>query len=334
MRTIPLWFLLSSHFVSSCSCGQSHGPPSPDAADDVATDSTVERADTAPDRAFDAVLDGQCVTWMLVTVPADMLVVHDAAPNTARSVRIKASYSRNACDEWAVPEVTVDAASRAVTIELRVWRPYGIACPPVAEPDVRWITLRLEVVGTWSVVNAPPAGAAPVTIDVTAPPRRECGADPGTLCAMDCDCPAGERCLSAYGAVAVTDCMRPCEVLLDCEMGTCAPYDKSDALACQTVGGGCGSCPAGFECVGGVEGISTCQPTFELNSSTRHACGCDADCAPPLRCVDFGLDRAPQCEMRCETTSDRWCSVAHTCLGWPFGPGVEGLESVCEWIGE
>jgi hypothetical protein len=278
--------------------------------------------------------DGEaCVLWTLAQPDDDDGVTAinlDVGPQNAdKTVRVFVQTSLDGCEEPAIPQVVVSEARATVDIQLRVWRKIEGACAGEKRQLVRAIPLRFAAAGTWTIR----AGGKQITAEIEPAPDRACGVPAGTACAMDCDCGAGERCLSGSGlAGPFTQCGRTCELDRDCAgLGLCESIADGLSNAC-TGGAECAvpapGCLDGWTCSGGV-----CQPDFELNVSTRTECACDGDCAEPLRCVRLA-GRPGRCEILCPTEG-AWCEGAHVCGDAAMdAAGLAEADSVCVFLGE
>jgi hypothetical protein len=240
-----------------------------------------------------------------------------------RSARMLVTVPQCPGDLPATPQIGFTLENEYVALTMMVWR----HLPDCAAPEAiqRPVTLKFPYPGSWKFMVA---DSTVRTVVVSAPPAGACNPGSGP-CQRDCDCTSGV-CLSGYGfALEFTECAVPCELDRDCGgNGRCVTSADGLAFACQGAAPECTSptdCPAGFDCQSG-----TCEPTFQLDSSTRHDCTCDADCDPGLRCAFHEGIATGRCEALCLTQSDGFCQGAHTC-----GPGsVEPERGVCGWVGE
>lgn len=338
--------------LGACDCGSSHTAPDAGADGDTRDATVSDAASDAP--PADAIADapshdappdvraadgGECVRWHLGDATELDIRSLEAAPvNTERTARVAIETDLNACDMRATPQVTYASESREVFIDMRVWHPEGIDCPPGGTVIERPVSLRLDEPGTWTVRGGAPGGSGPsLEIDVGVPPPRSCDTSPGVPCGMDCDCPDGV-CLSGFGLGGpFTACARACELDRDCGGDSvCASPDDGLELTCRVGPTECGEarppCPEGFSCMDGA-----CEPTFRLGSDTRTPCECDADCTPPLRCIAAAdPDDEARCEMACPTGGP-WCAGpgAHFCGSKEQDlSGLAPDDSVCVFAGE
>lgn len=266
-----------------------------------------------------------CAPWRLVDATATGLaLVDDSAPVAGRSFRLDLTYVTRGADLPAIPAVEVAGAT--VTVRARMFE------APVGQPPavVRHAHVVLSLAPGTYAIAAP--GVAPLTVTVGAAPPHTCGA-PGA-CVLDCDCDqrAGERCLSGVGLGGpFRACARSCDTDRDCGgAGRCDTVPDDLPAICRTDAPECDAtrpCPVGFTCTAGA-----CAPDFTLDSGSRHACGCDADCEPGLRCV--GTPGAARCQAVC-LSDGAWCQGAHVC--GPASADLGGLatsDSACGWLGE
>jgi len=270
-------------------------------------------------------------TWSLVDVPATALTLLDAeAGFEGRAVRIGVTVTLGGCDDLATMTLGYTLEGAGIQVRPRAWRPVGPACGAPDREVTRPLVLDQLYAATWQI-DAFGADSLHVTVRGGAPACVVGRAD----CLLDCDCDeaAGERCLS-YGSFAgpATQCAVPCELDRDCGGTACEP-DVADGLGhvCSTrpecdVGH---ACPTGWTCDAGA-----CAPDFTLDQGSRHACACDADCEPGLRCAEAVPPATRRCEALCETPGP-WCQGAHVC-GWAEADasGLAGVDSVCIWLGE
>ncbi len=267
-----------------------------------------------------------CQPWALEARPATALaLLDDPSPIAGRTLRVQVDVAGGAFDEPAMPDVAIAGATATITP-----RAFALVGGPGGGPRAarRVVALRLTA-GTWTIA-AP--GAAALTVTVGPASLRPCGA-PGE-CVQDCDCDqaAGERCLAGAGLGGPFHaCAVPCEVDRDCGgHGSCQSIPDSLLFACASQPPECGptkACPTGFACQAGA-----CAPTFVLSSGSRHACGCDADCDPGLRCV--GTAGTARCQAVCPTDGP-WCQGAHVC--GPASADLGGLatsDAACGFLGE
>jgi hypothetical protein len=289
---------------------------------------------TASDRDGGTSSDaGACSAWELGRGTATALALMDAPPvDVARSARVEVTTDLAACEERAMPEVTIDAVALTVTIELHVWRQVEGDCGPPAGEISRPVLIRLPEVGTWTISAD---GAADLSLKVEAGPGGQCGQGSGE-CRRDCDCDPGEACLRGAGiGGAFTTCAIACELDRDCGgNGICVDADDGLDRVCA-IGDECNqqgepACPAGYSCDLDAD---SCVPSFTLDQEARGPCACDADCEAPLRCVR-SRDQEPHCEITCQTGGP-WCEGAHACgAAADDAAGLATTDSVCIWLGE
>jgi hypothetical protein len=272
--------------------------------------------------AIDA--DPSCGQWRREPVQVTDVSSLEAVPiHPERSARVLVTVQQCPGDLPATPELAFTLATESVQLTTRVWRHLPDCAAP--EPVQRPVTLKFPYPGSWKFVVA---DSTTRTIAVSAAPGGACNPGSGP-CQRDCDCAEGV-CLSGTGfATEFTQCAVPCELDRDCGGdGTCVSAADGLAFACTGGAPECSSptdCPTGFACQSG-----TCEPTFTLNSTSRHDCTCDTDCDPGLRCAFHDGVATGRCEALCLTQSDGFCQGAHTC-----GAGsVEPARSVCSWVGE
>jgi hypothetical protein len=300
------------------------GGTSPDAQPDARS---IDAA-TAPDGA------PACgATWRFERRGGTSVAMIDPAPlNSGRTVRVKVGIELAPCEQLGMITSGRTFESLDISIDLGVWIPIGLPCPTGAVHIDRPVSLTLETPGTWHIGTGT---AAPLTVQVAAAPTHACGANPGA-CDLDCDCnaAAGERCLGSTGfAGPLTMCVRPCELDRDCGGdGQCKTLGPGLEFACSS-DPECDAdhaCAAGFTCTAGACVIDTA-----LSSATRHPCGCDADCAAPLRCVEpTAPGAARRCEVACPTGGP-WCSLGHVCgLASADVASLAASDSVCGWVGD
>lgn len=318
-------FLLAAALLG---CSEPSGDPDP--GDASAADARVV-ADGAP--GPDA--PRACLQWTRVEVAstAPPVSIDPVAVTTARTTRVEITAALTTCDELAMTVVRYDEATRRAFAPVAALRP-DTPCEPRPEPVTRPVALRFPTVGTWTVHAGPDASAPSIEVVVGAPPDRACGV--AGACAMDCDCTEtepGTRCLGGVGLGGpFTQCARPCELDRDCGgAGVCR--DVEDGLTSACVDGiecdDARPCADGFACEAGA-----CVATFSLGTGNRVACGCDADCAGPLRCIADADGDGARCEVTCPTDGP-WCDGAHFC-GTRFQDvsGLAAVDGVCGWVGE
>lgn len=276
---------------------------------------------------------GDCTSWQLV--PATVTGVSSMDPvavNDARTTRVVVKVELSSCQERAMAEITYQADTHHAYLTMSAWQ-RSADCGGATATVFRPVALRFPAVGTWSVVPGPPGSTADgIEVVVEAAPDRPCNTS-ASPCLMDCDCDYGERCLGGYGLGGqFTQCAQPCELDRDCGGGTCISMEDGLDDVCEPSLAECGEggreCLDGYSCSGGA-----CDPDFLLGQATRVPCGCDADCAVPLRCVRDG-DGPGRCELACPT-GGAWCSAGHYC--GPAAQDIAGLaevDSVCVWAGD
>lgn len=295
-----------------------------------------------------------CSAWRLASVSIDSAYSLEALPvHPERSARIMVYALHCPGDIPAPPVVAPTLENEYLAIDMRVWR----AASDCTSPDIvaRPVTVRFPYMGAWKIVTAndtltvdvdpAPAvscdavqgirasarpGATPQAASAPVVPEPEAGETTNGPCELDCQCGAGEACLSGYGLVGpFSECARPCEFDRDCGGGgRCLQVEDGLSHICYA-GDECAdpspACPDGFACNGGA-----CESQFVLNGTTRHACTCDSDCDPFLHCAWQAGATAGRCEALCRTSSDNWCQGPHTC-----GPAsVETGDAVCGWVGD
>ncbi len=299
--------------VTVAGCGSSTTPGSEDAG-------SGSDAATAP--SVDA--SASCSSWRLVDVSIDSAYSMEALPiHPERSARILVNANHCPGDLPAPPVVAPTLENEFLAIAMRVWRAAADCQTPqiVARP----LTVRFPYRGQWTILTA----NDPLVVDVVGAPDVRC--DSAGPCSLDCQCAAGEACLSSIGLGGpFSQCATPCEFSRECGgSGSCESFDDGLSFTCQP-GSECAPperpCPSGFTCSGG-----SCEPTFVLNNSTRRACTCDSDCDAALRCAwHFGASEG-SCEAVCATTNDGWCQGPHTCGRGSVEPASDG---VCAWVGD
>lgn len=277
--------------------------------------------------------EGACAVWELASAGAIALAPMDEPPyETGRSTRIAVTTELGACDQRAMPEVAIDEESLTATISLPVWRQVEGECDGDAGEVTRPIALRLDEVGTWTITAG---GAEPLAVKVDPGPGGQCGQGGGE-CRRDCDCEPGELCLRGSGVGGpFSSCEVACELDRDCGGdGICV--DVADGLLRICAAGdecsqaGNPACPDGYSC--DVDSDS-CTPSFSLDQASRRTCGCDSDCAEPLRCVR-GESAEARCQLACQTDGP-WCEGAHFCgRADQDAADLASTDSVCVWAGE
>ena len=271
--------------------------------------------------------DPSCQAWRHVDVGFTDVWLMEAAPvHPERSARIMVSAKHCPGDTASIPTYAPTLENEYLAVAMSVWR----TGPDCATPELveRPVTVRFPYQGSWTILN----DGDPLVVDVTPAPAIACGATQSG-CALDCDCTAGEKCLSGIGLGGpFTACAIPCEFDRDClGNGACISIDDGLSSICEASADECADpqdpCPAGFDCT-----ANTCEPDFVLNGASRHACSCDSECDSPLRCVfQFGAD-AGRCDVVCPTMSDGWCQGPHTCN---TAVSVEANSAaVCAWVGD
>jgi hypothetical protein len=297
-------------------------------------------ADDVPDaRPVDAITGDarpSCGTrWTLVEREATALALIDGAPlNNERTARVAVTLELGPCEEIAMIELAWTLENEYAVLRPRVWSPVGGDCTDPPRTVVRPVPIRFAYPATW---NVSVAGAPAIDVVVGAAPDRPCNPDLA-VCGLDCDCDesAGQKCLGFDSLTGpTTACGRPCEVDRDCGgAGSCAgEIDDGLGHVCTDAPPECGAgapCPVGWTCTGGA-----CAPDFVLSSQTRGVCGCDADCAPGLRCVEaWDPAQPPRCQAICQTGGP-WCEGPHWCAAmFQDVSGLAGTDSVCGWVGE
>lgn len=272
--------------------------------------------------------DPTCQAWRLVDVGiAEAWNMEAAAVHPERTARIMVGAQHCPGDTPSIPTYAPTLENEFLAITMRVWR----TGPDCTQPEVvhRPVSVRFPYPGTWTIITS----GDDLVVDVDPAPAIACGATQSG-CALDCDCPGGQVCLSGNGfGGPYLSCARTCEFNRDCNGdGTCATQ-VADAIShvCEPSMDECPDqqqpCPDGFDCAAG-----TCEPDFVLNNATRHECSCDSECDAPLRCVfQFGEERG-RCDAVCPTTSDGWCQGPHTCN--PAASIEENSTAVCAWVGD
>jgi hypothetical protein len=267
-------------------------------------------------------------TWARVATPATDLALMDPAPlNGDRTFRVAATVTLGPCFDLAMPVIDIDAGGHQVDLGLFAWQPLGADCSDVARSIERPIALLLGE-GTWTLH----ADSQTLMVTVASPPDRACNT--AIACQMDCDCENGMKCLGGNGlAGEFTQCAVPCELDRDCGgAGDCVTVADGLASACE----GADECGDGRPCAGGYDCVTgACTPQTQLGQGSRVTCACDADCAPPLRCVESdyaGRDR--RCEIACPTAGP-WCNGPHFCgTADQDVADLAPADSVCVYAGE
>lgn len=286
-------------------------------------DAGAARLDAATDPGPDG--SAVCGGWRQVWPALQGAELLETRPvHSDRSARIRIEHEVCPGDDPGQWSVGFTLENEYAVITPTAWR----ALPDCQSPAsaTRVVTVRFLYPGSWKIGTA----GGTLTVPVAPPPDGACGSDPPGSCRRDCDCAAGDACLSGDG---VQRCAAPCEYNRDCRGdGRCGDANGL-AGVCRRGLDECNdsvACPAGFACQAGA-----CQPTFQLSSGTRHPCDCDADCESPLRCVAHftgGEDSwTKQCEVVCPSPTDAWCEGPHTC-----NPTVslDFADGVCGWVGE
>jgi hypothetical protein len=281
--------------------------------------------DAASADVITADADPSCRQWRRVNVPVtevasmELLSIHPA-----RTARVQVTVRQCPNDLPAKSTVGFTLENEYVVLDMGVWRP-GPDCNEYDRVAVdRPVAIKFPYAGSWRFTLSDSMTRS-VTVDAT--PGGSCNLSAGS-CDRDCDCAAGV-CLSGMGfATAFTECARPCELDRDCGGdGYCG--DVGDGLSRICLAGpecdATRACPQGFSCNAG-----TCEPTFQLGSTSRHACTCDAECGDGLRCAVAAGEATGYCEALCLTANDGWCQGPHVCT---VG-SVEPERGVCGWVGE
>ena len=274
--------------------------------------------------------DDGCSSWALELAPIESMSMMDPGPyEVGTSARVLVSTSLGECDERAMPLVTEVDEGAGRLIEMRVWRRVQGPCDGERVDIARPVLIEFSRQGPLVIESDSPP---PIEIDVLPRPTGMCGA--GGECRRDCDCTGDERCLTADGLGGPTNsCHRPCELDRDCGgEGTCIDIGDGPSRVCAGLLE-CvpeDPCPGGWSCSDG----GACTPDFTLGEETRIACGCDADCAQPLRCVRARPDEEGRCQVACPTAGD-WCEGAHFCgARTDDAADLATTDSVCVWAGE
>lgn len=277
--------------------------------------------------------------WQLVSVPVSDLVLDETVDvNSERTARLLVTSALSECERKAAPALTWDERNSALYIDMRVFRP-ARDCPGTAEPQIRPVSVRFPATGRWTIYPGAPGAQQSertLAVEVMEPPARACMPPMTTGCEMDCDCAAGEVCVSASGfAGPFTQCARACEFDRECEgTGRCVSVDDGLSFTCSDAFAECADdypCPDGYSCRNG-----TCTLGVTLSSETRAPCTSDSDCESPLHCV-ASADRAGQarCELLCPNFGPGWCSAMHVCgTAAEDASGQALTDSVCVWLGE
>ena len=254
--------------------------------------------------------------WHLGVAPSDAIALHDPAPITAgRSYRIAITHIVPACGLGSAIQLSSDDGGNRFA-DVQVWD-YDGPCdiPPLAQSRVLAVETEEEGTDRWRWGQH--AGGIPGSLDVAIGAAAASDCDhTRTPCRVDCDCELGEVCLGYEGAGGpTTACGRPCDVDLDCDGAVCGTTTDGLDHVCLPESIQCDPdrpCPRGSTCEAG-----DCVPGFEVLDDPP-ACGCDADCADGLRCVEYGLP-----PMRCYATctSDAQCPPSAPCTGGLCGGG-------------
>jgi hypothetical protein len=352
------WVLLGSFAVLGCGSatsdpGDDGGGDEPDVVDtadvvpddgggdpDVPLDVPADGPADVPDDGgedvpADVPVDGDtCPTWRLTEAATNEVTLGDPVPATVgRTIRLRVDHMLDCQQRRAMPEVTVQAEARRVSIRPRIWDTRRDCMGP-ARMITRWVPVSFPSAGTWTIESPP--GTVALTVTVGVEPPTACGLLGGG-CDEDCDCPAGEACLGGWGLGGpFTACAVPCEEDLDCPGGNaCIDVDDGFDRACGEGVPQCGGtsgrdCPFGYACDGG-----TCRPDFTLGAAARAPCECATDCAPPLICAEPTVaEGTRRCELGCPTGGD-WCPGAHVCGDAADDlSGLASTDSVCGWLGD
>jgi hypothetical protein len=290
--------------------------------DDDCCSSQIDARD--PDAVTTVDADPSCAQWR--RVPVDITDVVSAEANAIhpeRSARMLVTVEQCPGDLPAQPEYGFTLENEYVALRMSVWRRLADCTAPTT--TTRPVTIKFLYAGGWKFLLA---GGGTRTITVVGAPNTQCITNT-QQCDQDCDCTGADVCLSTYGfGGPFARCARPCELDRDCGGdGRCESPADELPFVCQP-GTECASptdCPTGFGCTAG-----TCEPTFQLNGSSRHACTCDAECDPGLRCTFHEGASTGRCEALCLTETSAWCEGPHVC-----GAGsVEPIPGVCAWVGE
>jgi hypothetical protein len=287
-----------------------------DAATGAAPDATAE-----PGSDASAVCGGWRQVWPTLQ-SAELLETRPV--HSDRSARVRIEHDECPGDVAGAWSVGFTLENEFAVITPTLWR----SGPDCEQPDLRSrvVTVKFLYPGSWKIGTA----SGSLSVPVGAPPDGACGAAPPGACQRDCDCPTSEVCLSGDD---VQRCAAPCEYDRDCGgEGRCGSAGGLTSI-CRRALAECGAdrpCPDGYACASG-----SCEPSFQLNQASRHACECDADCEPGLRCVAHfvGGDDCTfkQCEVICQSPSDAWCEGAHSCNPAAV---VDYADGVCGWVGE
>lgn len=237
------------------------------------------------------------------------------------------------CEELAGVQVMIHPGGATDFIELKAsaWVPVDEACDPSApvattivsipgrEQGNPHVTVRDGEDGAilWSY-NYDRRYACTGGTDCSCGPGSPAGTGArGAVCLTDCSCQWPLACVGFEGPAGPEwRCEAPCVTRASCGGARCSGRAELPPRVCvsEPTCAAAGDCAAGFECQAG-----RCA---DVRPGGYGPCACDAQCAPGLRCLEFG--GGGYCEIPCSSIEDcpspftDWSCDGHFCAMHPF----------------